>query len=373
MCGFAVKQKHHTQTGQLLSSVRGRLLSMTTNRTPATDRTPTTQRVLTLLDLLQRRSVWTGSELADELGVTIRSVRRDVDRLRDLGYPVESERGAGGGYRLGSGRRLPPLLLDDREAVAVAIALRLAAGGAVAGVGEHALGALTKLDQVMPGRLRERVADVTESMVTVPGADTPVKPELLIDLGHAVRGTEQVRLEYRDRAGRDSERRVEPYRIVVLGRRWYLLAYDLDRQDWRTFRLDRMGDVHRSRWRFTPRSDVPDPALHVQQSVTSAPYRYQARVVVHARAEKVSERFPPAYGTVTPVRDASHPDGPACRLDTGADDLQVLAWYLARLPGPFVVESPDELRETFAALAVRLSLASQVPGSSTWAADTSDT
>src|SRR5690554_4030237 len=179
------------------------------------DRMPTTQRVLALLDLLQRRSVWTGDELAAELGVTTRSIRRDVDRLRDLGYPVESERGAGGGYRLGSGRRLPPLLLDDREAVAVAIALRLAAGGAVAGVGEHALRALTKLDQVMPGRLRERVADVTESMVAVPGSDTPVEPEMLIDLGHAVRGTEQVRLAYRDRAGRDTERRVEPYRIVV--------------------------------------------------------------------------------------------------------------------------------------------------------------
>ncbi len=318
------------------------------------DRTPTTQRVLTLLDLLQRRSVWTGPELATELGVTVRSVRRDVDRLRDLGYPVESERGAGGGYRLGSGRRLPPLLLDDREAVAVAIALRLAAGGAVAGVGEHALGALTKLDQVMPGRLRERVADVTESMVTVPGTDTPVEPELLIGLGHAVRGSEQVRVEYRDRAGRDTERRVEPYRIVVLGRRWYLLAFDLERADWRTFRLDRIRSVHRSRWRFTPRRDVPDPAAHVQHAVTAAPYRYRARVVVSASAEEVAELFPATYATVTALQDESHPDGPACHLETGADDLDVLAWYLARLPAPFTVESPGGLRERLAVLAGRL-------------------
>lgn len=327
----------------------------------AKDRTPTTQRVLTLLDLLQRRSVWTGAELAAELGVTVRSVRRDVDRLRDLGYPVESERGAGGGYRLGSGRRLPPLLLDDREAVAVAIALRLAAGGAVAGIGEHALGALTKLDQVMPGRLRERVADVTESMVTVPGADTTVQPELLIELGHAVRGTEQVRLDYTDRVGRESERRVEPYRIVVLGRHWYLLSFDLERADWRTFRLDRIREVHRTRWRFTPRPDVPDPATHVQQSVTSAPYEHQARVVVQASAEQVTRWFPPQYGTVTALRGDDHPGGPACRLETGAVELDDLAWVLARLPAPFTVEAPDGLRERLAALAERLTRAAQAP------------
>jgi len=238
--------------------------------------------------------------------------------------------------------------------VAVAIALRLAAGGAVAGVGEHALRALTKLDQVMPGRLRERVADVTESMVAVPGADTPVEPGLLLDLGHAVRGAEQVRLEYRDRAGRDTERRVEPYRIVVLGRRWYLLAFDLEREDWRTFRLDRIRAVHRSRWRFAPRADVPDPAAHVQHAVTAAPYQYVARVLVSAPAEEVRELFPPTYGTVTEVRAADHPDGPACRLETGAADPEDLAWYLARLPARFVVESPDVLRDRLGALAERL-------------------
>ena len=306
--------------------------------------------------------MWTGAELASELGVTTRSVRRDVDRLRDLGYPVESERGAGGGYRLGAGRRLPPLLLDDREAVAVAIALRLAAGGAVAGVGEHALEALTKLDQVMPARLRERVAAVTESTVAVPGTDTPVEPEQLIDLGHAVRGAEQVRLEYCDKAGRETERRVEPYRIVVLGRRWYLLAYDLGRADWRTFRLDRIRAVHRSHWRFTPRPDVPDPASHVQHSVTVAAYEHLARVLVEAPAAEVAEYFPPTYGTVTPVRPAGHPDGPACRLETGADDLGILAWYLARVPAPFVVESPDGLRDEFAALAGRLAHAARPTG-----------
>lgn len=328
----------------------------------AEDRTPTTQRVLTLLDLLQRRAVWSGAELAAELGVTIRSVRRDVDRLRDLGYPVESERGAGGGYRLGAGRRLPPLLLDDREAVAVAIALRLAAGGAVAGIGEPALHALTKLDQVMPGRLRERVAAVTESTVTVPVEDTGVEPELLIELGHAVRGTEQVRLDYRDRTGRDSERRLEPYRIVVLGRRWYLLAFDLDREDWRTFRLDRIHGVHRSTWRFTARADVPDPAAHVQHSVTAAPYEHLAVVRVQAPSGEVAECFPPTYGTVTELRPGGHPEGPLCRLETGAGDLDVLAWYLSRLPAPFVVDSPEGLRVRLGELAGRLARASEPDG-----------
>lgn len=328
-----------------------------------TTKAPTTQRVLSLLDLLQQRTVWTGVELAEELGVTTRSIRRDVDRLRDLGYPVESERGAGGGYRLGSGRRLPPLLLDDREAVAVAIALRLAAGGAVAGIGEPALHALTKLEQVMPGRLRERVAAVTESMVTAPGEDTGVEPELLIELGHAVRGTEQVRLDYRDRLGRESERRVEPYRIVVLGRRWYLLAFDLSREDWRTFRLDRMRGARRTTWRFTPRPDVPDPAAHVQRSVTTSQYEHSAVVHVHAPAEEVAGYFPPTYGTVTPLRPADHREGPLCRLETGADDLDLLAWYLGRLLAPFVVESPVELRGRLAALAARLASAA-VPDAS---------
>ena len=327
----------------------------------AADRTPTTQRVLTLLDLLQRRAVWSGPELAAELGVTTRSVRRDVDRLRDLGYPVESERGAGGGYRLGAGRRLPPLLLDDAEAVAVALALRLAAGGAVAGVGEHALHALTKLDQVMPGRLREKVAAVTESTVAVAGHDSPVDPALLLDLAHAVRASERVRLDYRDRAGRETVRRTEPYRIVVLGRRWYLLVHDLDREDWRTLRLDRIRAVHRTGWRFAPRPDVPDPAAHVQRSVTGTQYTHVARVTVAAPADAVAEYFPPTYGTLTGLRPADHPDGPACLLETGADDPDLLAWYLARLPAPFTVDSPPELRERLASLAERLAGAAGLP------------
>ena len=205
----------------------------------------TTSRVLQLLGLLQSRRVWTGEELAERLGVTTRSVRRDVERLRDLGYPVHASKGHGGGYQLGAGAALPPLLLDPDEAVAMAVCLRLAAGGSVAGVGESALRALSKLDQVMPARLRSQVAAVHDATVTLPsnyvgltrrtrGAD---------DAGAGLPRPRARHGGYVDRAGNATERRLEPYQLVTTGRRWYLLAYDRDRQDWRSLRLDRMADV----------------------------------------------------------------------------------------------------------------------------------
>ena len=205
----------------------------------------TTSRVLQLLGLLQSRRVWTGEELAERLAVTTRSVRRDVERLRDLGYPVHASKGHGGGYQLGAGAALPPLLLDPDEAVAMAVCLRLAAGGSVAGVGESALRALSKLDQVMPARLRSQVAAVHDATVTLPSnySDSPVEPDVLMTLARACRDHEHVTTGYVDRAGSGTARRLEPYQLVTTGRRWYLLAYDRDRQDWRSLRLDRMADV----------------------------------------------------------------------------------------------------------------------------------
>ena len=201
----------------------------------------TTSRVLQLLGLLQSRRVWTGEELSERLGVTTRSVRRDVERLRDLGYPVQASKGHGGGYQLGAGAALPPLLLDPDEAVAMAVCLRLAAGGSVAGVGESALRALSKLDQVMPARLRSQVAAVHDATVTLPSnySDSPVEPEVLMTLARACRDREHVSAGYVSRAGDATQRRLEPYQLVTTGRRWYLLAYDRDRQDWRSLRLDR--------------------------------------------------------------------------------------------------------------------------------------
>ena len=214
----------------------------------------TTSRVLQLLGLLQSRRVWTGEELAERLGVTTRSVRRDVDRLRDLGYPVHASKGHGGGYQLGAGAALPPLLLDPDEAVAMAVCLRLAAGGSVAGVGESALRALSKLDQVMPSRLRSQVSAVHDATVTLTwsSSESPVEPDLLMTLARACRDREHVSAAYVDRAGNATERRLEPYQLVTTGKRWYLLAFDRDRQDWRSLRLDRMSDVSARAARSSP-------------------------------------------------------------------------------------------------------------------------
>src|ERR1700730_8431328 len=204
----------------------------------------TTSRVLQLLGLLQSRRVWTGEELADKLAVTTRSVRRDVDRLRDLGYPVHARKGHGGGDPLGQGAALPPLLPRPDEAVAMAVCLRLAAGGSVSGVGESALRALSKLDQVMPARLRSQVAAVHDATVTLQSnySDSPVAPDVLMTLARACRDHETVTAGYVDRAGSATQRRLEPYQLVTTGRRWYLLSYDRDRQDLRSPPLGRLGE-----------------------------------------------------------------------------------------------------------------------------------
>ena len=221
----------------------------------------TTSRVLQLLGLLQSRRVWGGEELAERLGVTGRSVRRDVERLRDLGYPVHASKGHGGGYQLGAGAALPPLLLDPEEAVAMAVCLRVAAGGSVAGVGESALRALTKLDQVMPSRLRSQVAAIHDATTTLtPGqTDELVAPDVLMTLARACRDHEHVAAEYVDRGGTTTDRRLEPYQLVTTGRRWYLLCFDRDRDDWRSLRLDRMSDVTARGTTFRPR-EAPDAA-----------------------------------------------------------------------------------------------------------------
>ncbi|GAA1154484.1 helix-turn-helix transcriptional regulator [Ornithinicoccus hortensis] len=313
--------------------------------------TDTTARVLQLLGLLQSRTLWTAQELAGRLGVTTRSVRRDVERLRGLGYPVRASRGAGGGYQLGPGRALPPLLLDPEEAVAVAVCLRLAAGGTVAGVDEAAVRALAKLDQVLPPRLRAHVTAVQESTVAIEGFSAGVDPDTLLTLARACRDLEMVRFDYTDRAGQPSERRVEPYRLVALGRRWYLLAFDPDRADWRSFRLDRMARAQGRGWRFTPR-EAPDAAEYVQRSVQQAPYREVATVLVGMPAAELAERVPPTAGRVRAVDDTTS------ELVTGAMDLRWAAAHLAMLDAPVTVLDPPELRQVMADLGQALLRAS---------------
>lgn len=302
------------------------------------DGTGTTARVLRLLDLLQSRPVWSGTELAARLGVTTRSVRRDVERLRDLGYPVNAAHGAGGGYQLGAGRRLPPLLLDDTEAVAVAVCLRLAAGGTVEGLGEAAVRTLAKLDQVLPGRLRAQVEAIHEATVTLDSNATPVDAATLLLLARACRESERVTFTYAGPRG-SRERRVEPYRLVATGRRWYLLAYDLDRDDWRTFRLDRITDASGRGWRFTPRPDAPDAAQHVHRSITSGGYDHVARIRIHAPKELVDKEIPVSVGTVT----ADGAD--ACIFESGGNHLGAMAMHLGALPWEIDVLDPPELRD----------------------------
>ncbi|WP_034268092.1 helix-turn-helix transcriptional regulator [Haloechinothrix halophila] len=311
----------------------------------------TTERVLRLLALLQRRPSWTADELAAELGVTDRSVRRDVERLRNLGYPVHAAAGVGGGYQLGAGTRLPPLLLDNEEAIATAVSLRLATGETVAGAGEAALRALAKLDQVMPPRLRAEVRAVHNATEILVGPGVQVDAELLMTLARACRDAVRVRFRYagrpRDGSSEEQERTVEPVRMVATSRRWYLMAWDVDRDDWRTFRLDRMRDVAATTWRFRARQH-PDPVAYVQRSVTAAPYRYLARVRVHARSDDVRELVPPQVGRV-------ENDGDGCVLTAGGDDVDWLAMHVARLGFETEVLEPPELREAAARLARRLS------------------
>jgi predicted DNA-binding transcriptional regulator YafY len=307
----------------------------------------TTERVLRLLALLQRRPSWTATELAAELGVTDRSVRRDVERLRAVGYPVHATAGVGGGYQLGAGTRLPPLLLDDEEAIATAVSLRLAAGGTVAGAGDAALRALAKLDQVMPPRLRAEVRAVHGATDTLLGPGVEIDAELLVTLARACRDAVRVRFRYTARDGDERERTVEPVRMVATGRRWYLMAWDVDRVDWRTFRLDRMRDVAATTWRFRER-EHPDPVAYVQRAVAEAPYPYVARVRVRAPAEEVRQLVPPQAGRVEDDRDGW------CLLVVGGENLDWMAVHLARLEFPVEVLEPPELRAAADRLAARI-------------------
>jgi predicted DNA-binding transcriptional regulator YafY len=314
----------------------------------------TTGRVLQLLGLLQSRRVWTGEELAERLGVTGRSVRRDVDRLRDLGYPVHASKGHGGGYQLGAGAALPPLLLDPEEAVAMAVCLRVAAGGSVAGVGESALRALSKLDQVMPARLRSQVAAVHDATVTLTSGqgDTPVEPDVLMTLARASRDHEHVTAGYVDVRGNATQRRLEPYQLVTTGRRWYVLAFDRDKDDWRSLRLDRMADVKAVGSTFTPR-EAPDAADYVRRAVSTSSYPYVARIRYYASADVIAGAFP---ATAVQVQ----PDGPEqCIVTTGADDPAHMVPWLA-MPGiDFEVLEPPEVAEAVTVVAERLRRAAQ--------------
>lgn len=309
--------------------------------------TDPTSRVLRLLGLFQARALWTSEELAQRLGVTTRSIRRDIERLRELGYPVRASSGVGGGYQLGAGGSLPPLLLAEEEAVAIAVCLRLAAGGTVAGVSEAAVRTLAKLDQLMPARAREQVNAIHEATVTVGSASAVVDPAVLMALSRACRDRVRCTLGYVDRAGQASTRRLEPARLVAVASRWYLLAFDLDRQDWRSFRLDRVGEVLVSTLPSAVR-EVPDPATYVQQSVIRSPYRHVAVARVRMGAAALTERVSPLAGEVREL------DAGWCELITGGESLNYLATELVMLDTEVEVLEPAELIEHLKVVRQRL-------------------
>jgi len=310
------------------------------------DERGTTERVLTLLGLLQQRRVWTGPELAERLGVTPRTVRRDVERLRTLGYPVHASQGVGGGYQLGPGKDLPPLLLDDQEAIATAVSLLAGAGAAVAGAGDAALRALTKLDQVLPTRLRHEVRALSGSVESFGGGRTTVEPEVLMTLARACRDEVEAGFDYPS-ASQLRRRRVEPHRLVASDRRWYLLAYDLDRDGWRSFRVDRMTDVCARTWHFRPR-EAPDAATYVQEAVASRVYPHQAHFLVHAPADTVRAQIPASAAVIRP-RDSER-----CEVLSGARNLDFVLMHVLLLGHNFEVLSPAELGKRCRVLANRL-------------------
>jgi len=309
----------------------------------------TSSRLLELLSLLQGRREWPGSELADRLEVSGRTVRRDVERLRDLGYPVESVTGPAGGYRLRAGTAMPPLLLDDEEAIAIAVGLRTAARASVTGIEENAVRALVKLEQVLPAHLRRRVRALGSATITLPVGGPTVDPQDLTAIAAACRDFERLRFAYRRRDGTESRREVEPHTLVNLGRRWYLVAWDRRREDWRTFRVDRLARPAATGVRFSPRTlPARDAAAYIERSITAAPHRFEARVTLHAPAGEVTSRVPSHWGTIAPI------DARTCEFRAGDDDLGWLAMRVAMLDVDFEVHEPPELVERLGALGRRL-------------------
>lgn len=302
----------------------------------------TSARLLRLLALLQTHRDRSGAELAERLGVSRRTVRRDIERLRELGYPVHATPGAAG-YRLGAGAGLPPLLLDDEEAVAVVVGLRTAAGGSVSGIEESSLRALAKLEQVLPARLRHRVATLHAATVRTGEVPGPrVRPDTLMAVAEACRRRERLRFDYRGARGGSGARCVEPHSLVSFDRRWYLVAWDTDRADWRTFRVDRLTPRTPTGPRFLPRA-LPhgdDAATYLAHRLSAQTWPWRVTVVLHEPAQAVTDRVWPGMGVIEPVDEHS------CLLHLGAETPRDLAWMITSVDARFTLrDAPPELAE----------------------------
>ncbi|MFF2083367.1 helix-turn-helix transcriptional regulator [Nocardia sp. NPDC058176] len=307
----------------------------------------TSARLLRLLSLLQTHRAWSGAELADKLEVTPRTVRRDVERLRGLGYPVQALQGTAG-YRLGAGASMPPLLLDDEEAVAVAVGLRTTSGGTVTGIEDASLRALAKLEQVLPSRLRHRLTTLQKSMVRVSAESPRVASETLLTIAETCLRRERLRFDYTDHAGRVSRRDVEPDSLVNVSRHWYLVAWDVDRGDWRSFRVDRLEPRIPTGPRFTPRP-LPegDAAAYMARRLSSASWPWRTVITLHGSATELAERVWPGMGVLEAVDDTH------CLLHLGADTPASLAWMITALDTDFTVTGPPELLTALETLATR--------------------
>ncbi len=306
-------------------------------------------RLLRLLGLLQRRSSWSGSDLAERLGVDTRTVRRDVERLRSLGYQIEGVPGVAGGYHLGGGTDVPPMLFEDDEAMAIAVVLGLSAGAAVPGIERSALTALAKLDRLLPPRLRSRLAALRHATVSLIPPSEVVSTEALILLAEACDNHHLARFSYRAYDGSRTERRVEPHRLVATDRRWYLVAYDLGRDDWRTFRVDRVSEVTVPGHTFIPRP-LSDPGRIVSEGIATAHYTHTAVVVVQSPLHDVATVIAPDVGVLSE-------QGGATVVKLGIDDFEWLAGYMIGLGLDFEVMEPPALRQYMSELGERLSRA----------------
>lgn len=310
----------------------------------------TASRLLRLLTLLQSRARWTAAELAAELAVTTRTVRADVERVRGLGYDVDASSGTGGGYALRPGGVLPPVSFGDEEALAVAVALRTAGGSGLADAADAVAGAAAKLDRLLPSHLRHQLATLSAVADTVDAPRDPVTPDTVAAVARACREHATLRFTYDDRSGTTSERRAEPHRLVHVGGRWYLVAHDLDRDAWRSFRLDRVTPRVPTGPRFAPR-DPPEGGWErlVVRGRMRALWRHRARVVVHADAATVAARVPIGSWRVEPRT------GDTCWLEAGAQSAALLAVYLGALDLPLTIDaaSEPELHRAAQALAAR--------------------
>jgi predicted DNA-binding transcriptional regulator YafY len=313
----------------------------------------TPARLLRLLVLFSTRPAWSATELTERLEVTPRTLRRDVTRLRDLGYPIESTTGRHGGYALGAGGRLPPLLLDDDEAVAVTLGLRELSGSADPTLGEAALGALAKLVQVLPSALRERVDTLGEVTIRLgrrsgPSDDQVTDIGILMALAQAARRMDRLRFDYRTGDDRTSRRHVEPHKLVSLRNRWYLVGFDLDRDDWRTYRVDRIGPPVATGFKSTPR-DTPDAAALVAEGVAVRVYEIQARIRFPVPPDVVAAEISPTVAVIQKGR----PNATTTTVLMGGD-LEWISTYLSGLAFPFEVLDPPEVRTAIAEHARRL-------------------